>query len=133
MRITRRCRAGIWGAPPSSPVHACCRTASRLKLRVAPTGHRPSQRRQCLDADVNSAGPVMTIPASLCSTVGPCARQEQLSVLGHVFYTVCIVTVLWVLMDIVSPSPWFAFIRGEFPSIPQCVNADAQAATFPSA
>ncbi|MGZ5852644.1 MAG: ammonium transporter [Xanthobacteraceae bacterium] len=74
---------------------------------------------------------LMTIPGLACFYGGLVRSKNFLSVLTHVFYTVCIVTLIWVLygysLTFTGGSPYIgglskAFLMG--------VNPDAKAATF---
>ncbi len=74
---------------------------------------------------------LMTIPGLALFYGGLVRSKNMLSVLAHVFYTVCIVTLIWVIygysLAFTGGSPYIgglskAFLMG--------VNADSQAATF---
>ena len=74
---------------------------------------------------------LMTVPGLACFYGGLVRSKNILSVLTHVFYTVCIVTLIWVLygysLTFTGGSPYIgglskAFLMG--------VNPDSKAATF---
>jgi ammonium transporter, Amt family len=74
---------------------------------------------------------LMTIPGLALFYGGLARSKNMLSVLAHVFYTVCIVTVIWVIygysLSFTGGSP---FIGGFSKLFLAGVNADAQAPTF---
>ncbi|HLQ93630.1 MAG TPA: ammonium transporter [Xanthobacteraceae bacterium] len=74
---------------------------------------------------------LMTIPGLALFYGGLVRSKNMLSVLGHVFYTVCIVTVIWVLYGYsLAFTGGSAFVGGFSKAFLSGVNADAQAATF---
>jgi Amt family ammonium transporter len=75
---------------------------------------------------------LMTIPGLALFYGGLVRSKNMLSVLGHVFYTVCIVTVLWVLYgySLAFTGGASPFVGGLSKVFLSGVNADAQAATF---
>src|SRR4051812_48259891 len=74
---------------------------------------------------------LMTIPGLALFYGGLARSKNMLSVLMHVFYTVCIVTLIWVIygysLAFTGGSP---FIGGFSKLFLAGVNTDAQAATF---
>jgi Amt family ammonium transporter len=74
---------------------------------------------------------LMTIPGLALFYGGLVRQKNALSVLGHVFYTVCIVTVIWVIYGYsLSFTGGSAFIGGLDKLFLKGVTTDSQAATF---
>jgi Amt family ammonium transporter len=73
----------------------------------------------------------MTIPGLALFYGGLVRSKNMLSVLGHVFYTVCIVTVIWVIYGYsLAFTGGSAYIGGFSKLFLAGVTTDAQAATF---
>ena len=74
-------------------------TAAPAAAPAAPAApaHRRQQGRQRLDADLDRSRSVMTIPGLGLFYGGMVRKKNMLSVLTHVFYTVCVVTLIWVI------------------------------------
>ena len=74
---------------------------------------------------------LMTIPGLALFYGGLVRSKNMLSVLGHVFYTVCVVTVIWVIYGYsLTFTGGSAYIGGLSKIFLSGVNADSQAATF---
>jgi Amt family ammonium transporter len=74
---------------------------------------------------------LMTIPGLALFYGGLVRSKNMLSVLGHVFYTVCIVTVIWVIYGYsLAFTGGSAYIGGFSKLFLAGVTTDAQAATF---
>ncbi len=74
---------------------------------------------------------LMTIPGLALFYGGLVRSKNTLSVLGHVFYTVCIVTVIWVIYGYsLSFTGGSSFIGGFDKIFLKGVTTDSQAATF---
>ena len=74
---------------------------------------------------------LMTIPGLALFYGGLVRSKNMLSVLGHVFYTVCVVTVIWVIYGYsLTFTGGSSFIGGFDKIFLKGVTTDAQAATF---
>src|SRR5215510_12236176 len=129
MKLTTPIRAGLAAAVLVAVAFLTSFGASAEEAAAAPMTFNKGDNAWMLTSSVLVL--LMTIPGLALFYGGLARSKNMLSVLAHVFYTVCIVTVIWVIYGYsLAFTGGSAFLGGVSKAFLSGVNSDAQAATF---